>query len=240
MDAVKLMNRIDTKYILPAATLPGLLSEINGSYRSLIVENKSISRYRTLYFDSPDYRFYLDHHNGKRPRFKVRFREYIESGTIFFEIKMKTNKSRTIKKRINADMIPSVIEEPYHSFLTRSIPNLPEVLQPAIWSSFARITLVNNNLNERITIDTDLGFSDELNKAGFPQLVVAELKRDSGSGYSELAQLLRSRKIPATRLSKYCYGIITLKEQVKRNRFKEKINFINKLKHADKSYSIAG
>jgi len=240
MDEVKLMNRIDTKYVLPLGVLPDLLQSISSQYMSLVIESENLSRYRTLYFDSPDFRFYHDHHNGRRPRFKIRFREYTETGTIFCEVKQKNNRNRTIKKRITADAIPDTIAEPFLSFIKKHIPDPPHDLQPAVWSSFSRITLVNNNFGERVTIDTDLGFSDEHSTASLPHIAIAEIKRDTGSGSSFISDELSGRKIFPVNLSKYCTGITLIKDKIKYNRFKEKLLYLKKLEHAHQSYSVAG
>ncbi len=240
MDEVKLMNRIDTKYVLPVSLLPDLLQSISSQYMSLVIESENLSRYRTLYFDSPEFRFYHDHHNGRRPRFKIRFREYTVTSTVFCEVKQKNNKNRTIKKRIKAGDIPDTITEPYLSFIRKHIPDPPLDLQPAVWSDFSRITLVNNNFRERVTIDTDLGFNDAHRSAGLPHVAVAEIKRDTGSGSSFISDELSSRKIFPVNLSKYCTGITLLKDQIKYNRFKEKLLYLKKLEHVDQSSSVAG
>ena len=240
MDEVKLMNRIDTKYVIPVGMLPDLLQSISSQYMSLLIKSENLSRYRTLYFDSPDFRFYHDHHNGRRPRFKIRFREYTETGTVFFEVKQKNNKNRTIKKRIIAEDIPQTLTEPYLSFMKKHIHDPPGYLQPAVWSAFSRITLVNNNLRERVTIDTELNFLDDHRSAGLPHVAVAEIKRETGSGSSFISGQLSSRKIYPVNLSKYCTGITMLKDQIKYNRFKEKLIYLKKLEHVDQSYSVAG
>jgi hypothetical protein len=240
MEAVILMNRIDTKFAFPASLLPELLQSISGHYRSLVVAGKRLARYRTLYFDSPDYSFYHSHHNGYRPRFKVRFREYTETGTVYFEVKQKNNKNRTIKYRIQAKCsVPENITDPYLSFMKGFLPEGYENLRPALWSTFSRITLVSNDIRERITIDTEPGFSDENRSICISNLVIAEVKSVSENGYSEFSEWLKNRKIYPTSISKYCTGVALIKDRVKTNLFKEKINFIKKLNHADKSDSVA-
>jgi len=234
MDEVRLMNRVDVKYAFSVLMLPELLQSIGKHYRSLFVASTNMSRYRTLYFDSPDYYFYRAHHNGYRPRYKVRFREYTETDTRFFEIKVKNNKNRTIKHRIQANgYIPTEICDPYQSFLSEVIPIKCEDLRPALWSTFSRITLVNNTFSERITIDIEPGFSDNNKSISIPNLVIAEVKRDSNNGTSEFAEWLKTRKVHPSGMSKYCTGMVLLKDQVKANLFKEKIKFIKKLNYAD-------
>ncbi|MBK8341295.1 MAG: VTC domain-containing protein [Flavobacteriales bacterium] len=75
-------------------------------YRLLEVDGVRGAEYRSLYFDSPALRHYLDHHNGRTLRSKVRFREYVGSGLCFLEVKRKTGTGRTDKARRREDAIP--------------------------------------------------------------------------------------------------------------------------------------
>ena len=70
-------------------------------------DNCYIQDYRSLYYDTVDRQFFLDHHNERVNRYKVRFREYVNSGLSFLEVKCKNNKKKTIKNRIQVDAISS-------------------------------------------------------------------------------------------------------------------------------------
>jgi hypothetical protein len=87
MDSVKLMNRTDTKFVFKRTLLSDLLVELKSKYRVLSIEGHLISSYKTLYFDTKDFRLYQDHHNKKGIRFKVWIRNYVESKLFFLEIK---------------------------------------------------------------------------------------------------------------------------------------------------------
>ena len=110
MDSVKLMNRSDTKFVFSNQTLLQTLPKLQGYYRVLEIENIRLSSYQSLYYDTEDFQFYHQHHNGKTNRNKVRYREYIDSGISFLEIKHKNNKGKTIKKRIPVNAIPEMLE----------------------------------------------------------------------------------------------------------------------------------
>ena len=58
MDRVKLMDRIDTKYLLSAGRLPDLLTMINGHYRVLEINDNRIFSYMTRYLDTVEYLFF--------------------------------------------------------------------------------------------------------------------------------------------------------------------------------------
>ena len=102
MDSVKLMNRTDTKFVFKREFLQELLPILKSQYRVLNIKGNLISSYKTLYYDLNNFQFFLDHHNGKGNRFKVRIRNYVESNLFFLEIKNKY-KGRTAKSRIKVD-----------------------------------------------------------------------------------------------------------------------------------------
>lgn len=230
MDSVKLMNRIDIKYIFSIALLPEILLSITENYHVLEIENKFMSSYRTLYFDTPDFNLYLQHHNGKLNRYKIRYRNYIETDQIFFEIKFKTNKGRTLKNRITSQEISDRITESYKLYLEENTPYKPEAFIPALWVYYYRITLVNKCENERLTIDVDLRFSNAQKECAYPGLVIAELKKEK-SGYSPFKKAMQNKKIEAISISKYCLGVISTNENIKTNRFKPQLKIINKICH---------
>ena len=78
MDAVKLMNRIDSKYLTNEATLVKILEDAAASgYRALSIDGKKISGYNSVYYDTPALRMYYDHRNKHLVRQKVRTRCYV-------------------------------------------------------------------------------------------------------------------------------------------------------------------
>jgi len=100
LDKVKLLDRKDTKFVFNQNKLPLILEKVKPYYRILEINNSLIFNYDNTYFDTHDFLFYNQHHNEHRNRFKVRFRKYSSSSKSFFEIKIKNNKNRTVKKRM--------------------------------------------------------------------------------------------------------------------------------------------
>ncbi len=226
MDAVKLLDRCETKYAFNKAQLQQFLPQLFNDYRILVVESARISRYRSLYFDTGDYALYHSHHNGKLNRYKVRHRTYVESGTGFFELKFKTNKGRTIKKRFAWQDSSSAMGEQASAFLRKHSSLNPEHLKEAIWVNYSRMTLVNKNSPERLTIDTGLEFEWEGKLYQLPELVIAELKQE-GKASSPFIDLMKNNGIRKGSLSKYCMAIGLTKQDVKKNRFKPVLNRLN-------------
>jgi len=223
MDEVKLMNRVDTKFAFSFTEFKIILENLKDDYKTLEIEGTRTPFYRSLYFDYKNFKFYRDHHNGRTDRFKVRFRNYVESDLNFLEIKHKV-KGRTKKKRILVDSIPEVLQENHLEFLRKNIS--PDIdLVPTVWNSFHRITLVNNELKERLTLDFQLTFEWGVIKREFNNLVIAELKQEVINPHSPFYKLMKKNIIRPYRLSKYCVGAIELygSGTIKYNRFKEKL-----------------
>ena len=100
MGGVKLMNRIDTKYVVPQILLPSILDAARSDYYVQEIDNKRVATYDTMYYDTPTLDMYLRHHNRQLVRQKIRVRHYLDTEQTFLEIKRKNNKGRTKKKRI--------------------------------------------------------------------------------------------------------------------------------------------
>ncbi len=240
MDAVRLMNRIDTKYIFRADMLNNLLENASDFYRILTISEKRIFKYNSLYMDTPDLQTYFEHHNGIRPRYKVRFREYEDTGSVFLEVKRKLASERTRKSRIKADMIEQELSEKSISYIEKCSHLDASLLSPALWTIFRRITLVGKGSPERITIDTNISFRYREEEKSLPFLAICEVKREQMQGLTEFMKILKLQRIYPGKSSKYCLGTILLKDPIKHNRFKDYIRKINKLENVYRSYPVTG
>ena len=228
MDGVQLMNRTDTKFILPGEVLLDVITGLRADYRVLEVNGTRQSSYETLYYDRKNFHHFIAHQNGKKNRFKIRKRKYVESELSFLEIKFKNNKGRTLKNRIKLPEITVAMDERSQAFVDEKLKN-DEALEPKLWNRFQRITLVNEALPERLTIDCNLSFSHNGQVIAMPSLVIAEVKQESQNRYSPFIRELKRRMIRPESISKYCLGVTMLYPEVKSNNFKEKILRINKI-----------
>jgi hypothetical protein len=96
----RLMTRVDRKYFLPRGLFIDLLAATRDDFQVLEIDGKHRFEYRTAYFDTPDFRFYRDHVQERRHRFKVRTRTYVDTGTCHLEVKSKGYRGQTVKERI--------------------------------------------------------------------------------------------------------------------------------------------
>lgn len=232
MEGVRLMHRSDTKFVMSAELLPEVLDRVKEHYYTLEISGRRIATYETEYYDWPQGRFFLDHVNGKLNRHKVRIRTYVESGLRFLEVKKKTNTGKTIKLRMGLQKGTEGLDEEGFAFLRENLQGDVRQLQAVMVNRFRRITLVNREMTERVTIDVDLGYSDiSLGKRVFlPGLVIVEVKQERFSA-SVMKRELKELRVKSRGISKYCLGISLLGLSGKTNNYKRKIRIIQKITH---------
>lgn len=233
-EKVKLLNRIDKKFCFNINLLPEILDSLKNDYLILEIENKKINRYKTIYYDTPDLKYYLQHHNGKLNRYKIRHRTYIENNLGFFEIKFKSNKDRTVKKRIKDGQNPELLNKNRQDFLTEKFKLNPLDLKAVIWINFSRITLISITKPERLTIDMNLEYIKDKQTKSLSELIIAEVKQDKKQK-SLFIDIMKKYHIREGSLSKYVMGIILTTAKIKKNNFKEKLRIILK-KANDKQF----
>lgn len=238
MESVKLMDRIDSKYIFRIEQLPAILEEMKNTYRLLEIDNTRLHRYESLYYDTKDFKFYNQHSRGKLNRHKIRFRRYADSGGLtFFEIKYKRNTGRTVKKRVKKKEVAESIFGKAENLLREITLFSPEMFSPTIWVNYSRMTFINKFSPERLTVDVNLNFipvakngNGEKSPINFPQLVIAESKRDKASSVSKFIRLVRENLVREGAISKYCLGVYHLfPDSVKSNNLKERIRYVHKV-----------
>jgi VTC domain len=232
MDNVRLMDRIDTKYVFSANKVPDLLRLMTEDYRILEINGHRIFDYETIYLDTPDYLFYNQHITGRIDRNKVRYRKYNSTGITYLEIKKKTKKNRTIKWRIKNILSERICDEEAREFLEKHLPFNADTLNPVISNKFKRITLVGTSIRERITLDLDLSFSGTNgHKADIPNIAIAELKSEDAATKSPFSAIAKSLSIYSSGFSKYCIGTAILYDLLRKNAIKPVLLLINKIEN---------
>lgn len=204
-------ERVDTKYLFHFNDFASIINALSSSYTMVVFESKPSQIYSTVYYDSPDLKFYLAHHNGRGNRMKMRTRTY-ENGTSFFEVKQKTNKGLTLKERFSSS-----------NEMTTGLVKQLEVV-------YERVTLYDNAFQEKLTFDFNLQFNCEDTSIQYPEIVIAETKKMKNAS-SAFVEEMKRRKIASSSMSKYCLGMISLFDDIKKNNFKKLIHKIYKLKN---------
>jgi len=229
MEGVKLMTRSDQKFQCSIGQLPAILIAARTQFQVLEIRKSRLKEYESLYLDTPDHEMYRMHHNGHLNRYKIRIREYKDSHEFFLEIKFKDNHRKTTKRRVPIDASRDYTKPAYTDFLNRNSPYTPAMLQPVLSSGFCRMTLVNNLLHERVTIDINPFWHHDGKYIGLPGLVIIEVKSVRKSTDQGFGRLMRDARLHPNRLSKYCTGTVLLYPHIKHNRFKEKMLHLSKL-----------
>jgi hypothetical protein len=228
MNSVALMKRTDTKFVINKSNLPKVLETLLESYRVLEIKKRRIMNYSSLYLDTDDFKFYLDHHNGRVNRTKIRQRKYVDSDLTFLEIKKKNGKGETNKFRIKIDDFETKLSEKSKEFIAEITENTYN-LQTSLWNSFNRITLVNLEENERVTIDLNLTYTVNDKEKKYSNIVVVELKQSRFERKSLVVKALKDIGHNPYSISKYCIGVANLYQNLKQNTFKSKLLKINKI-----------
>jgi len=229
MDSVKLLVRNDYKFITTIPTLYAILNDLNDEYTILTINQNPFQEYKTIYFDTAEDSMYMSHQNGKLNRYKIRHRTYLSTNAEFLEIKFKTNKGKTFKKRIPFPISKDLTEA--NDFITKNSPYSGEQLRHKSLVEYTRLTLVNLAQGERATIDIDLHVTNcETNETvDFSHVCIIELKRDKSTSNSKLQSVLLKHRVFQRGMSKYSIGTAAIYD-IKKNRFKKKLRFIEKLK----------
>lgn len=214
-ERASLMRRMDNKYVLSTEALRHFLQAHVNRYDILRIHGVEQFQYQNAYLDSAGFDTFHDHNQGRRRRFKIRFRHYVEAEIIFFEIKLKGFRNQTIKYRLATDatawQAPQLPENLY-GFLNTHLQEhygyaLPYPLQRSLRVDYCRTTLVDRNHAGRITIDSCIHYHAPSGQLALPApYYVMEVK--SPLGRSDADRWLRQqRHRPVQRCSKYCMGI---------------------------------
>lgn len=218
-----LMERLDSKFLVPVHTIPDLLEQCAGQFRVLEVGGRRLCRYATTYLDTDDLAFFRAHQTGRLPRRKVRLRRYVETGARFLEVKVKTNKKRTMKTRVPlAD--GASLDELLPGLLNATSADGP--LSTSIHVDYVRVTFVSTTRNERVTFDFALTLSFKGEILTYPGVSIIEVKRAT-RGSSWFLDAMRRQCVRAQRFSKYCVGVSALRAEATRSRDLRMLRLLN-------------
>lgn len=175
-DLPPLLTRTDRKYVVPVATLSGVLDSVGASVAALDVGGSRAFRYLSLYMDTPDKRSFHSSAHGRRGRFKVRIRDYVDRSERVLEVKTAGRRGMIVKDRLVLEPHELAVGAPVAvsgcggsgarpamfttgtrgaTFVDLIVgPGVATSLGPAVWTWYERSTLVDRDGGHRITIDT--------------------------------------------------------------------------------------
>lgn len=224
-------NRKEFKFLLPLNIIPDLLEFLKSDYFLITEDGNPVHKYRTLYFDTDDFKFFNLHRQGKYNRIKIRIREYKTlQVNSFMECKRKVKGRHTHKFRVqieNAD--PNALQQ---KFILENLAkyNLqPKDLRNNLTISYDRIFLLSKDRKRRVSIDYDISAtSDKAEPTDvIPDYAVLEIK-DDNTPKKIINYLKRKHSIRQTRFSKYCVSLCLLEDKIKKNKWKQVLKYHNK------------
>ncbi len=231
---VSRFERTDTKFLAHVDFLPIFLNYLKDDFTLLSVCDKLIAPYYTIYFDDIERSMYREHHNKNTNRYKIRHRNYILKKDSFLEIKVKTNKRKTIKKRININN--KNINEQKTFLISDSRYDFKNIIEN-IRTKYERITLYTEDFSEKVTIDINLSFEKDEKSISIKNIMVIELKQDRLNRSVVLKNALKHRGVHQTSFSKYCMANVMLNPNLRKNRFKKHILLIKKIQKESDIFS---
>jgi len=222
----KMLDRLDNKYVVGAAVLRLAVDGLAAHFDMLEIDGRRAFTYETWYFDDEERRSYLDHHQGRRRRVKVRIRKYTDANLCFVEVKLKDKRGITVKKRLPYGVAKyGLLDEQAYEHIRTSYRSLygeefRRHLFPTLEVRYVRMTLVAKSGEERMTIDNHLHFRSEAEHCALDhRIFIIETKSANGNGIAD--KTLRAlHQHPTKNCSKYCVGTVATGGASKYNKFR--------------------
>jgi hypothetical protein len=221
IEHAELPARVDRKYLVPLERFAELTASLPDSWAALELDRRRGFAYESVYFDTPDLLLYRQHLQGRRRRYKVRTRAYLDSGDCAFEVKLKGPRSQTIKARLPYPVTDrSRLTPPARAFLADQLQAAhgqpaPE-LAVRVTTAYQRTTLVDLQHGARLTCDVDLVCrGGGLLATGLSGHVLVETKSLAPRSGADAA--LRRLGLRPIQLSKYCIAVALLHPGIRAN-----------------------
>ncbi|TQL65055.1 VTC domain-containing protein [Rarobacter faecitabidus] len=215
----QLLSRVDRKYLLTSEqafdSLRLLAVQAESRSEALAVLSTgpdALSRYESVYFDTPGLDSFHQTARKRRRRFKVRTRSYLDSGLHYLEVKTAVARGVTRKERIEiAPGLAGDMDVRALSFVEACLadaqidPSTAARLRPTITTTYKRLTVLQPDGVSRATVDVGLAWNGQGRTIRPAGIVIVETK--SAAGTSPLDRLLwRGRNRPQS-FSKFGTGM---------------------------------
>lgn len=224
LGAADLQTRVDRKYLVDVGTAGRLVDDLRGSHRVLSIAGRRATTYASRYFDTDDRRAFRAHAQGRRLRWKVRTRHYVEDGLVRLELKTKARGS-TVKDALDVDPgVFTTLGPQARAFLdaaaaTRAVDLDVDALRPSVRIDYVRATLCDPAEGTRLTIDGGLVARQAGRAVALrPDLVLVETKGTRRAGGADL--LLRSYGVRPASVSKYGVALTLLEPELPGHRWR--------------------
>ncbi|MGY3128405.1 hypothetical protein ACVWW9_001904 [Agrococcus sp. UYP33] len=220
--AAALLTRVDRKYALDAGDAGAVLGRLPEGTRALEIDGERSLAYASCYFDSPDLLAYRLAAHGRRRRFKLRTRTYVDAGRSYLELKTRGGRGTTVKERIEYALDDrEVLTDDGRAYADEGLAAIglaAPPLAPVVETTYRRTTLLLPDGATRATVDTELAWQlDDGTTMRTPGLVIVETKASSGAG--PVDRLLWRAGHRPDRVSKFATGLAALRPDLPSNRW---------------------
>ncbi|GAA3134447.1 VTC domain-containing protein [Planomonospora alba] len=215
-DVPALMSRVDRKYVVPVSVMARLAAELGDDVAVLRIGTRRQFRYSSTYFDTGDLLTFRQHRQGRRRRFKIRTRTYLDGGGRWLEVKLSGAGRGTDKHRMPYGSGPGdALTGEALDFVSGTLRDglrlpLPDGLEPVLTTDYRRVTLVDRRGAARVTCDTGLVCRDGTGTARARGDHVLLESKSCGGG-SGVDAVLRGLGVRPVGVSKYCLGVARLR-----------------------------
>jgi len=215
-----LQTRTDRKYVVEPEVFALLVEQLGAGLGVLEIAGVRSFRYESVYFDTPALDSYLGAAHGRRRRFKVRTRSYLDSGDCMLEVKTRNGRGETVKTRMPYDIRRRTTIDPAGLDFVRSHAALPAgaTLAPVLTTAYARATLVDLATGSRLTCDSGVECSSP---AGASVSLEPELLVETKSAGAPTAadRFLWRAGVRPVAVSKFCVGMAALDASLPANQW---------------------
>lgn len=239
-----MQTRVDRKYIVEGRYAAEILSDLPGEASVLEIDGERHFAYNSVYFDTENLDSYRLAATGRRNRYKIRTRSYLDAGATFLEVKTEGARAVTVKERIpypsNDRAYLNAAGRDYVEESLRGLIETPvTAFEPVLTTSYRRTTVLlpaseNNPVDSRMTIDTNLTWTpmseQALARASMYEvgtdytaagMVIIETK--SGSSPSIADRHLWRAGVRPSKISKFATGLAALNPDLVSNKWNRTI-----------------
>jgi hypothetical protein len=216
-----LQSRVDRKYLVTPDEFARFLRACGARLRVLEIDGRRDFRYESVYFDTPDHTAYHQAASGRRSKFKVRTRTYVDSDACMLEVKTEGGRGHTIKERMPYQLTHRERLTPHaETFVAEHVPpyGASRSLAPVLRTRYSRMTLVDPVEATRVTCDARLECAAPGGaKAAMDTHVLVEVKSLGGATAADrVLWSIGRRPVP---ISKYCVGLAMVRPHLPANRW---------------------
>jgi hypothetical protein len=218
----ELLARVDRKYFVPVEKFRRLAALVADDFTVLDIDGRCLFGYESVYFDTENLATYRAHLQGRRKRYKLRTRTYLDSGGCMFEVKLKGPRASTVKMRMphppdcRVELTPEGLASASRFVAANYGLDLPGGLGPVLTTTNRRATFVSLSESARFTCDVGLRCRD-LNGEVVAKDTHVLVESKAGYSGSLVDRTLHDLGVRPVSISKYCIGVAVTHPEVASN-----------------------